>query len=93
MKCLALFLFALSAVALTQNAPPPGAVTVPIAVDHNRVTIDVDLPLPDGTNLRIRGWVDNGNPGLELSRRAATLLGLRFPAETRNAPPRRRAKS
>lgn len=91
MKCLALFLFALSAVALTQNAPPPGSVTVPITVDHNRVTVDVDLPLPDGTNLRIRGWVDNGNPGLELSRRAATLLGLKVSCGDKecSAPPPR----
>jgi hypothetical protein len=59
-------------------APQPEAksVTVPIAIDHNRVVIDVELALPDGSTKRIRGWVDNGNPDLYLSRRVATLLGL-----------------
>ncbi len=53
----------------------PKSVTVPITLDHNRIVIDVYLPLPDGTTKRIRGWVDNGNPDLEISRRAAALMG------------------
>jgi hypothetical protein len=53
-------------------------VTVPITLDHNRIVIDVYLPLPDGTTKRIRGWVDNGNPDLEISRRAAALMGLKL---------------
>jgi len=52
------------------------AVTVPAIVDHNRVVINADLPLPDGSTQKVRAWVDNGNPELELSRRVATLLGL-----------------
>lgn len=52
------------------------AVTVPATIDHNRVVISVDLSLPDGSTLRVRAWVDNGNPDLYLSRRVATLLGL-----------------
>jgi hypothetical protein len=72
----ALVVLALTAAALAQNAPAPKSVTVPITLDHNRVVIDVDLSLPDGTTQRIRGWVDNGNPDLEISRRVATLLGL-----------------
>jgi hypothetical protein len=50
--------------------------TVPAAVDHNRIIIDVDLSLPDGTTQRIHAWVDNGNPELEMSRHLATVLGL-----------------
>ena len=38
--------------------------------------IDVDLPLPDGSTERVRGWVDNGNPDLYMSQRVAGLLGL-----------------
>jgi hypothetical protein len=68
--------------AFTQNVPrsapqsEPKPVTVPITLDHNRIVIDVYLTLPDGSTKRIRGWVDNGNPDLEMSRRVATLLGL-----------------
>jgi hypothetical protein len=51
-------------------------VTVPAAIDHNRVVINADIPLPNGSTERVRAWVDNGNPDLCLSRRLATLLGL-----------------
>lgn len=77
-----LFALALVAAAFAQDASKaapklaPRSVTIPITLDHNRVVIDVYLPLPDGTTKRIRGWVDNGNPDLEMSRRAATLMGL-----------------
>jgi hypothetical protein len=56
--------------------PEPRSVTIPITLDHDRVVIDVYLPLPDGTTKRIRGWVDNGNPDLTMSRRAVTIMGL-----------------
>ena len=71
--------FLVSAV-FAQNSPKvetqPKSVTVPITLDHNRVVIDVYLSLPDGSTKRVRGWVDNGNPNFEMSRRAATLMGL-----------------
>jgi hypothetical protein len=51
-------------------------VTVPVTLDHDRVVIDVYLPLPDGSTKRVRGWVDNGDVDLWMSRRAATLMGL-----------------
>lgn len=54
----------------------PRSVTVPAAIDHNRVIIDVELLLPDGSTQKVHGWVDNGNPDLYLSRRVASLLGL-----------------
>jgi hypothetical protein len=76
MKFRALIVLALSAATLAQNAPAPKAITVPVTLDHNRVVIDVDLPLPDGTTQRVRAWVDNGNPYMYLSRRVATVLGL-----------------
>jgi hypothetical protein len=69
--------------------PVPTSVTIPITVDHNRILIDIDLPLPDGLTQRVRGWVDNGNPELTLSRHAATLLGLSITCseEACSAPP------
>ena len=76
-----------------QSAPPaePNSVTVPITLDHNRIVIDVFLPLPDGSTKRVRGWVDNGNPDLEMSRRAATLMGLSVSCDEKacSAPPPR----
>jgi hypothetical protein len=63
--------------ALAQNAPKlasqaePKSVTVPITLSHNRVIIDVDLRLSNGTTQRVHAWVDNGNPELEISRRLA----------------------
>jgi hypothetical protein len=67
----------------------PKSVTLPITLDHNRVVIDVYLPLPDGTTKRVRGWVDNGNPDLTMSRRAATLMGLNVTCDDKacTAPP------
>ena len=80
MKNIALLLsvLALGGLAAAQTSPTaePTFVTVPITLDHERIVIDVFLPLPDGTTKRIRGWVDNGNPDLEMSRRAATMMGL-----------------
>ena len=54
----------------------PSPVTVPAVVDHNRVTINVDVPMPDGTAQTIRAWVNTGSTDLTISRRLATLLGL-----------------
>jgi hypothetical protein len=90
--------FALTAAALAQNAPQSKpqsrSVTVPITLDHNRVVIDVDLRLPEGSSKRIRAWVDNGNPDLNLSRRVATLLGLAVTCGEHecSAPPPREIK-
>jgi hypothetical protein len=72
----------LLAAAAAQN--PPGSqqnagaslVTVPITLDLYRVIIPVEIPLPDGSTAQIQGLVDNGNPGLWISRRVAEMLGL-----------------
>jgi hypothetical protein len=85
----------LTTAAFAQNAstpaprPEPKSVTIPIALDHNRVIIDVNLTLPDGSAKRVRAWVDNGNPDLCMSRRVATLMGLAVTCDDRtcSAPP------
>src|ERR1035438_420338 len=70
----------LVASAFAQNGskvdPGPNSVTVPVTLDHNRVIIDVYLPLPDGSTKRVRGWVDNGDADLILSERLAKMMGL-----------------
>jgi hypothetical protein len=85
----------LTTAVFAQNAPTPArrpepkSVIVPIGLDHNRVIIDVDLTLPDGSAKRVRAWVDNGNPDLWMSRRVATLMGLAITCDdkTCSAPP------
>jgi hypothetical protein len=64
------------AVALFAAAEPPfKPATVPITLDHNRIVIDVYLPLPDGNSKRVRAWVNSGSPELMMSQRIASLFG------------------
>lgn len=63
------------AVAAAAQTSPQSA-TVPVTLDHNRIIIDVYLPLPDGSQKRVRGWVDNGNADVWLSERVAKLMAL-----------------
>jgi PDZ domain len=53
------------------SQPGPKSVTVPLKLSHDRIIVDVDLRLSDGTSQRVRAWVDNGNPDLFMSRRLA----------------------
>jgi len=66
-------------------------VTVPATIDHNRVVIEAELPVPGFSTERIHVWVDNGNPDLYLSRRLATLRGLNVSCDDKacSAPPPR----
>ncbi len=71
-------LLALCGLPLAQEkTTAPRSVTVPAVIDHNRVIINIDISLPDGSTQTVRAWVDNGNPELSLSRRVAILLGLK----------------
>ena len=82
-----------TAVGFAQKADSSGpkSVTVPITLDHDRVLLDVELELSDGSNQRIRAWVDTGTPILYLSRRVAGLLGLNVTCNEKecSAPPPR----
>ena len=75
-----LSLIFLSVAALTQNAsksePEVKSVTVPVTLDHNRVVIDVYVPLSDGSTKRVRGWVDTGDTEVWISQQVAGLMGL-----------------
>ncbi len=87
---IALVFLAVSAVAQDAGKPQPEpkSVTVPVTLDHNRVVIDVYLPLSDGSTKRVRGWVDTGDPELQMSQRMAKLMGLAITcdANTCSAP-------
>jgi hypothetical protein len=89
--CLAACVLLSVCVAQDKPAPQsePKSVTVPAAIDHNRVVINADIPLANGATERVRAWVDNGNPDLYLSRRLATVLGLAVTCDDKecSAPP------
>jgi hypothetical protein len=72
---LALFIAGLAS-GRSASQTQPKSVTVPVAIDHNRIVIDAEIPMPDGSRQHVRVWVDNGNPDLEMSQRVAALLGL-----------------
>jgi hypothetical protein len=82
MRCRSLIILILAIAAISQSSPKPApqpeskSVTVPFTLDHNRVIIDVSVPLPDGTTQRVHAWVDNGNPDLVLSQSLAKTMGL-----------------
>jgi hypothetical protein len=75
MRCTAFIFLILTTVANAQNAPKlarqsePKSVTVPFTLDHNRILIEVSIPLSDGTTQRVHAWIDNGNPELYISRK------------------------
>src|ERR1700722_4250580 len=60
--------------AAQQKPTAAPAVTVPLTLDHNRIIIDVDVRLSDGSTQRVHAWVDNGIPDLYISRRLATSI-------------------
>jgi hypothetical protein len=71
---------------------PPGSVTVPATIDHNRVFIDVDIPTSNGTTERVRAWIDTANPDLFVSARVAQAVSPTSACEgqfcTITAPPK-----
>jgi len=53
----------------------PRVVTVPAVVDHNRVIVEADIALPNGSTQRVHAWIDSGNPRLYMSSRVVKLIG------------------
>jgi hypothetical protein len=76
------FIFLILAITSAAQTLPQSA-TVPVTLDHNRIIIDVYLPLPDGTQKRVRGWLDNGNADLWVSERVAKLMALQPAADAK----------
>ena len=82
----------LAALAITGSvlAQPSKPVTIPITLDHNRIIIDVYLPLPDGSSKRVRAWVNSASPEMMMSQRVAAFFGSATCQEQRcpATPPR-----
>lgn len=74
---LILFLVISSASIHSQAVPSAKPATVPITLDHNRIIIDVYLPLPDGGSKRVRAWVDTANSQLLVTRNAVSAMAPR----------------
>ena len=72
-----------------QGLLEPKSDTVPMALDHNRIVIDLDVASSNGATQRVHAWVDNGNADLDMSRRLAALIGLTVTCDdkTCSAPP------
>ena len=60
---------------ITPTAAPSSG-TVPLALDHNRMTVDVDFVRPDGTVRAARAWVDLGGEHVVVGEPLARDLGL-----------------
>ena len=76
------FISLILAVAAAAQTAPQSA-TVPVTLDHNRIIIDVYLPLPDGAQKRVRGWVDPGNADVWISERVSRLMALQPTADSK----------
>jgi hypothetical protein len=63
-----ILVFCWSVGAQEKPAPAPQVVTVPLTIDHNRVVIEANVLLSNGTTQRVHAWVDNGIPDLYVSR-------------------------
>ena len=62
-------------------SPESAPVSVPVAIDHNRIVIDIGIPLKDGSTQNVHAWVDNGDPDLWMSKRVAELVGVNINCE------------
>ena len=70
----------LVALAALPCEPDPPSATVPFALDHNRMTVEVEFPHPDGGVRKARAWVDTGGTDLLVSESLARDLGIDVPA-------------
>lgn len=55
---------------------PERPVSVPFVLDHNRITVEIELTRPDGSLRRARAWVDTGSDVLVLTEAVARELGI-----------------
>jgi len=68
---------ALAAAAVRTESP---SATVPFALDHNRMTVEVEFPHRAGGVRKARAWVDTGGTDLLVSESLARDLDIEVPA-------------
>jgi hypothetical protein len=62
-------------IAAAEGEGPPSA-TVPVVLDHNRMTVEVVFKRPDGTPRPARAWVDSGGTAVIAAETLARELGV-----------------
>lgn len=56
--------------------PAPEFVRVPMSIDNNRITIEVNVTSAEGKTETVHAWVDTNNPDMWISAGLAERLGL-----------------
>jgi hypothetical protein len=64
------------------SAEPLRSVTVPVALDHNRMIVEVEFIRPDATIRKARAWVDTGSQYVMMAQPLARDLGIDIPGST-----------
>jgi len=59
-----------------RRATPAASVTVPVALDHNRMLVEADVQRRDGSWRRALLWIDTGNPDFIATESFARDLGI-----------------
>lgn len=78
--CLAAVVCALPLSSLAEPKAPT-SITVPFALDHNRMLVEAEVRAADGSWKPARLWVDTGNPAAMLDEAFARRLGLDVAAQ------------
>jgi hypothetical protein len=66
----------LAALASQAARAQPRSVSLPFALDHNRLTVEAEFVRPDGTVRKARAWMDTGSESLVVAESLARDLGL-----------------
>ena len=81
-RVMAVFMIlAVALAAIVSAATGPRSATVPMALDHRRMTVGIDMHKPDGTWKQVRAWVDTGGTAVLVNEPLARELGVELPAQ------------
>ena len=76
LRFLAILFLITTTIAQDSAKPQPKSVTVPFILDQNRIVIDMNIQLPDGSTERVPAWLDNGNSQLVIAERLTRSMKL-----------------
>jgi hypothetical protein len=65
---------------------PQVSLPASFSLDHNRMLVDVEFGLPDGSRRKARAWIDTGNQFLIFAEELAADLGLDMSALEQSEP-------
>lgn len=73
-------LFVISLGIMSSGETRSVSATVPMALDHDRMTVEVEMQKSDGTWKKVRAWVDTGGTAVIVAEPLARELGVELPA-------------